>query len=312
MKITCLLNFCWIASTGLVCAGSPEFILLSSDNNTLYRSSLALGAPKLIGKVEQGSDLVELIEADAVRLYAFERVSNSLLVLDRFDGSVLAERPLDQDVWVTRRGFDLSPSSVLYGVLPGMQLRRIDPTTGATRLVSNITGAARVEAIAFSPDGTLYASGSIADNQSSETLFKLSTRTGVLTPVGQMGSYDVDDLTFGPDGYLYGVDSVNDQNTRLLRIDPATASVTDLGPTGVTGVTGLVAVRQHVRLSISAGKTSIQVRWPTSALGFRLEQTSTLRASDWSPVEIVPQVEGTELVISVPRLHSKQFFRLAR
>lgn len=248
-----LLVFTTLVTVSCLSIGnSIEFLLFSTDNDSIYRTSLPLGSPELIGTPEQGGDVVELIEVDSVRLYAFERVLNSIFVLDRFDGTLLATVSLDQDLYVTRRGFDLSPDGILYGVLPGMQLRNVNPTTGATTFIANITGAARVEAIAFAPDGTLFASGSIADNSTSETLFTLSTTTGVLTQVGLMGSYDIDDLTFGPDGFLYGVNAVNGQNARLLRIDPTNASVTDMGLTGVTGVTGIVAIRQFPTLPMDA------------------------------------------------------------
>lgn len=209
-----------------------EFIVLSQTSNELYRVTVPLTAPTRIAAVQLGTAAFELIEASPTRLYVFDTVANDLTVLDRFNGEIIRTTPLDQDVFSTRRGFDRSPDGVLYGVLPGMQLRTIDPLTGTTTFIANITGAARVEAIAFAPDGTLYAAGSIANNSTSETLFSLSTTTGELTPIGLMNVVDVDDLTFGSDGFLYGVDSQAGVLTHLLKIDPATAVVEDMGSTG--------------------------------------------------------------------------------
>ncbi|MDA8969252.1 hypothetical protein N9F48_04200 [Akkermansiaceae bacterium] len=303
-----------ISIGSLVHGSSIEFLLFSNDSDSIYRTSLPLGTLELIGPVARGGDVVELIEADSVRLYAFERISNSIFVFDRFDGSLLASAALDEDLFSTRRGFDLSPEGILYGVLPGMQLRTVNPSTGVTNFIANITGAARVEAIAFASDGTLFASGSIADNSTSETLFTLSPNTGELTPIGLMGGSgtDIDDLTFGPDGYLYGVNSVNGQNARLLRIDPANASVTDMGLTGVTGVTGIVAIRKLPELAISSTGGSVILRWPSTALGFSVQRTETLRDDDWSPLTITPTLNGEEYVLSVASQRPREFFRLSR
>ena len=312
MRAAAILSLIWIPICTQLGAGEVEFILLSNDDNTLHQVTLPLGTPKPIGAMARSGDFIELIEADAVRQYAFERGSNALYVLDRFDGSVIRSAALDQDLYVTRRGFDLSPNGILYGVLPGMQLRTVNPVSGGTTFVANISGAARVEAISFSDDGTLFAVGSIADNASSETLFTLSTSTGVLTEVGLMGSYDIDDLTLGPDGFLYGVDSVDGREAHLLRIDPLTASVTDLGSTGVTGVTGLVAVRQKVKLMISEEGGFVNLRWPSNTLGFNLEQAQSLNVDDWEPVEVLPEIDGDDFVVEVIPGLEKQFFRLAR
>jgi hypothetical protein len=291
-----------------------EFIVLSQTSNELYRVTLPLTSPARIAAVNLGTAAFELIEASPTRLYTFDTVANDLTVLDRFNGAVLGTTPLDQDVFVTRRGFDLSPDGVLYGVLPGMQLRTIDPTTGTTTFIATITGAARVEAIAFAPDGTLYAAGSIANNSTSETLFTLSTTTGELTPVGLMNAVDVDDLTFGPDGFLYGVDSQAGVMTHLLRIDPATAVVEDLGSTGVTEITGLVAIRQPIALAITRSGDSVILRWPTNAVGFRLERSESLGSSaSWEPdLSTLGILDDRYVVTNSTSGAEHTFFRLSR
>jgi hypothetical protein len=195
-----------------------------------------------------------------------------------------------------------------------MQLRTIDPTTGTTTFIATITGAARVEAIAFAPDGTLYAAGSIANNSTSETLFTLSTTTGELTPVGLMNAVDVDDLTFGPDGFLYGVDSQAGVMTHLLRIDPATAVVEDLGSTGVTEITGLVAIRQPIALAITRSGDSVILRWPTNAVGFRLERSESLGSSaSWEPdLSTLGILDDRYVVTNSTSGAEHTFFRLSR
>jgi hypothetical protein len=295
-------------------ASATEFIVLSQTSNELYRMTLPLTSPTLISAVNLGTASFRLIEANPTQLYTFDTVANTLTVLDRFNGEVLGTTPLDQDVFSTRRGIDLSPGGVLYGVLPGMQLRTIDPLTGTTTFIANITGAARVEAIAFAPDGALYAAGSIADNATSETLFILSVTTGELTPIGLMNATDVDELTFGPDGFLYGVDSQAGVMTYLLRIDPATATVEDLGSTGVTEISGLVAIRQPITLAIAQSADSVILRWPTNAVGFRLETSNSLESSaSWQPVSSEPVILDDSYLLPYPKSGiERAFFRLAR
>ncbi len=295
-------------------SNAMEFIVLSQTSNELYSVTVPLTSPKLITPVSLGAASFELIEATPARLFTFDNTANVLVALDRFSGAVLRTTPLDQDVFTTRRGFDLSPDGVLYGVLPGMQLRTIDPLTGTTAFLANITGAARVEAIAFTPDGTLYAAGSIADNASSETLFTLSVTTGELTPVGLMNASDVDDLTFAPDGYLYGVDSQAGVLTHLLRIDPATATVEDLGSTGVTEITGLVSIRQPIALAISQSGDAVVLHWPTNAVGFRLESSQSLApAASWQPVPATPAILNDRYAVTLSTSGAEpSFFRLSR
>jgi hypothetical protein len=147
----------------------------------------------------------------------------------------------------------MSPAGILYGVF-GMQLFTIDPATGKTALIANITGAVGVEAIAFGPDGILYAVGSPSDPTSSTTLYTLNMATGVLSLVGPIlvgGTpvTDIDTLAFGTDGFLYGADSVSGVQAALIRInpnDPTNATV--LGNTKVTGLNGLTEDTQPLRI----------------------------------------------------------------
>jgi hypothetical protein len=225
-------------------AWAIELVCFSQHENTLYSVQTPLTSPVRIGSPDIGpNDAVELVEASPQRLYAFDRMSNVLITLDRFTGQVVAKVPLDRDIPIRPRGWDLSPDGLLYGIFSGIELRTIDPLTGTSPFVVKLSEtAAQIESIAFAPDGMLYASGSIANDGNSESLFRLSTMTGDVSLIGKMGG-DVDELTFGSDGFLYGVNSQDTVETHLLKIDPATASVEDVGNTGITGITGIVAIR---------------------------------------------------------------------
>jgi len=289
-----------------------EFILLSVTENKLFSVSTPPGNPALIGTVNVGTDLYELVAASPTRLYTFDRAGNTLITVDRFNAQVLGTVQLDQDVFSTRRGFDLSPAGVLYGLLPGMQLRTIDPLTGNTTFIANVTGAARVEAMAFAPDGTLYAAGSADDNATSESLYRLSTTTGELTYIGLMAVPDLDALTFGADGFLYGTDSEAGLTTHLFRIDPTTAAVDDLGDTGVIGANGIVAISQPTVRIVQSGD-AVVISWSTDAAGFALESASGLDLSAlWAPVLSQPEVVDGRKFVTNAITAEPRFYRLAR
>jgi hypothetical protein len=211
---------------------------------TLYRINTdSLGSPYSIGIIHSGAnyyqDLAALVRVTPDTLYTVDRATNMLLTISTADASVLQEVELDTNVPVAPRGFDISPiDGQLYGVFSGPRLFTIDPSTGATSLVSNITGTSNLEAIAFAPDGTLYAAGN-------GQVYTLDTATAVATVLG-VTALDIDALTFAPDGFLYGADSYfGIVDADLIRIDPSTGAfdVANLGSTGVYGFNGIAAGR---------------------------------------------------------------------
>lgn len=226
------------------------FVALDHGSQNIYRIDTAqLGSPALIGHVGTGTDLYELLRASPGFLYTFDRDANTIITISQTDAHTVSVTNLDQDLFVSRRGFDFSPEGVLYGVLPGMQLRTVNPATGVTTFIADITGAARVEALAFAPDGRLFASGSAGDDASSENLYLLNQTTGELTLVGTTGVADIDTLAFGFDGQLYGADSVEGTPAHLYRLDLTTGIATDLGNSGVPGLNGLVAIPEPSTLA---------------------------------------------------------------
>jgi len=227
-------------------------ILLSLDHGSqnIYRIDTAqLGSPVLVGHVDTGTDLWELRRASPGLLYTFDRDANTIITISQTDAHTINVTNLDQDLFVSRRGFDFSPGGVLYGVLPGMQLRTVNPATGVSTLIANITGAARVEALAFAPDGRLFASGSAGDDANSENLYLLNPTTGVLTLAGATGLPDIDTLAFGFDGQLYGANSVDGTPAHLRRFNLVSGIATDLGDSGVPGFNGLVAIPEPSTLA---------------------------------------------------------------
>ncbi|MEM9411796.1 MAG: hypothetical protein AAGA30_11825 [Planctomycetota bacterium] len=215
------------------------FFLLSVDDNGLYQvSNYQSINDRLIGTIEAGSDLYELVEFDDM-LLTLDRAANRVITIDKTNAAISLDVPLDSQVFITRRGLDASPDGVVYGLFDGMQLQILDPVLGTTEFIAVITGAARVEAIAFGFDGTLYAAGSAGDDSNSENIYTLDKNSGQLTLLGPTGFTDIDALTFGADGHLYGVDSENGQESRLLQISLDDGSAVDLGGLGVSAGNGI-------------------------------------------------------------------------
>ncbi len=237
------LSLCLSALTSNVLATwNMEFIVLSYEDKGLYKvSGINLDAVH-IGNLGVQGDFWGLVAVSEERVYTIDRTPNKLYTVSIKDAAIISSVQLDQDVFVNTRGFDVSPDGIMYGVLPGMQLRTINPETGETTFLTNITGAKTIESIAFSPEGTLYAVGSPTSKIYSNTLYQLDLNSGSLSLINSMSVSDIDTLTFAPDGYLYGTDSLAGVVADLYQIHPVTGALTNLGSTGVTEADGLLAV----------------------------------------------------------------------
>jgi hypothetical protein len=145
-------------------------------------------------------------------------------------------------------GIDFSPSGVLYGVDGGSvgpsALYTIDATTAAATLVGAIPGLEAegiqgVDALRFSPGGTLYGGGwdstIVADPpfNGRGRLITLDPSSGaILTMVTQSGSGNAftPGLAFNPAGILYGSrGGAVGREEDLVTINPADGSETAIG-----------------------------------------------------------------------------------
>lgn len=158
----------------------------------------------------------------------------------------------------------LSPQGTLYsmcGPLFGaQQLATIDRNTGrATRFGVSITGLA-VMAMAFGPNGVLYAVGDChpapmtfectpGADPNYNSLYTINVTTGAFTRVGSTGAAQFFmDLAFDRDGNLLGVTTTLNPSAVpaiVYRIDPATGKATKLvSLVGSTRVMGLAFGRE--------------------------------------------------------------------
>jgi DNA-binding beta-propeller fold protein YncE len=140
----------------------------------------------------------------------------------------------------------LSPHRTLYSMCGSLfgdqQLATIDQQTGRAHLFGVPVSGLAVMALAFGPDGTLYAAGNCNPDPVTfectpgpadyNSLYKVNPGTGAFTRIGPTGAPQLFmDLTFDRHGTMLGVTStVNPSGTPaiLYRLDPATGTATKL------------------------------------------------------------------------------------
>jgi hypothetical protein len=100
------------------------------------------------------------------------------------------------------------PNGTLYGMIDlgssGGQLATVNILTGAATPVGPATGVSKLDAIAFTPNGTLYAA-SFGTND----LYTVNPATGAATVVGSLGFTGVMDLAWNSrNGTMYAIESL--------------------------------------------------------------------------------------------------------
>ena len=122
-------------------------------------------------------------------------------------------------------GISFSPGGTLYALTLIGNLYTINPTTGASTLVTTVNPIPFVTAegdIAFSPNGTLYEVGGA--NGTNSDLFSINTTTGVATDIGTIttNSHDLSAMAFDGSGNLWVFDQAGSQ---IYRVNTATGAI---------------------------------------------------------------------------------------
>ena len=94
---------------------------------------------------------------------------------------------------------------------------------------------------------------------------------------------------------------------------PVLRAVSDLAAQGLAAnyLDGQIVVNPLPPLSIAAAATAVTIRWPLWATGFEVQTSSAVSPdADWTSLPLVPQTNGTELILEVPIANQTTFFRL--
>jgi hypothetical protein len=94
---------------------------------------------------------------------------------------------------------------------------------------------------------------------------------------------------------------------------PVLRAVSDPAARGLAAnyLDGQIQVNPHPPLKIASSATALTISWPIWAAGFDVQTSSEVSPdADWTNLSLVPQTNGTELVIEVPIDNQTRFFRL--
>ncbi|NNE43881.1 MAG: hypothetical protein HKN12_06715, partial [Gemmatimonadetes bacterium] len=148
----------------------------------------------------------------------------ALLLIDPGSGTGSQVSATGVGTW---EALDNGPDGFLYGIGNANDLYRIHPFSGAATLVGDVTGANRVEALAFH-GGELFAAACFdANGARAERLIKISTVDASMTEIGLFGTAadDIDGLASWNNGLLGS--NICTEN-KLVSINAATGMGTDV------------------------------------------------------------------------------------
>lgn len=236
------------------CAASVALAILQANialATTLYTVDVNSGKLLLVSSATGGASIVGVVGFSGVSglafdspgvLYGYDATSRNLLSINTGTGAgtainvVLGDRLNDIAIDPT--------TGTLYGIAthenPDTRsvndfLVTISKTTAALLSTPVLTATTGVDALTFSPAGTLYGK-----SNSDGKLFTIDPNTGVVTEIGavRIGPVGVSTNVQGMAwGSLFGVASGGDLGTspdsHLISIDPTTGLSTDIGLLGV-------------------------------------------------------------------------------
>ena len=69
-------------------------------------------------------------------------------------------------------------------------------------------------------------------------------------------------------------------------------------------------IYSNVRANVGWADNALRLSWPVSQANFVIEAADSLANPFWQTVNVTPQVEGTQRVVTLPDDGSSRFFRL--
>ena len=221
----------WLLFAGLPAHGQQTLFGTTFFDNQLISFNLGTGEATLVGPLGSNVSPYGLANRGG-SLYTFDPNIDRIRQINPTTGAIIGS-PIDIGVGNLLGEGDIAFRADGLGFLT----TALNPTTfeitndffsfnlltgTSTRIGS--TGVT-IDALAFSPTGTLFALG-----QGEGRLFTINTATGATTVVGELNvdqNSSFAGLTFAPDGTLYA--AIDDQ---LFTVNPATGAATSVDPMG--------------------------------------------------------------------------------
>jgi len=116
-------------------------------------------------------------------------------------------------------------------------LYTLNPVSGGTTLVATLTPLTDCRALAFAPDGTLYAISHRLTDDAHE-LVKINLTSGAVSVIGPTHFNLIQALDFSPSGLLYGWDV----SRGMMRLNTLTGAATDIAPSTLGNTIGIQSI----------------------------------------------------------------------
>ncbi len=225
------------------CTPAGSTGLWASNNEENVKAGGKITVPGISPQALEAFSIDESRKEAALSLY-FDRLPEDSVQLlgSSFDGNVYtidkvtgaAKLIANVPFYITDIAY--SPAGELFGI-GDVSFFRVDKATGKGSRVSifNFFGTTALE---FGADGTLYGAtqkGDLGDG----IFMKIDEQAGVGTMVGRFSMGSSGDLAFDDSGTLYATADSEPADT-LIKINPSTADVIQVGSTGFNKVYGLV------------------------------------------------------------------------
>ena len=232
-----------LASLWPVAARADQIIGVTLLDNQLISIDPTSGNGTLIGPLSTTMGPFGLANVNGT-FYTFDSNADDIARLDPATGATLSTYNIGIGPVLGQGGLAFQSSTVGFltsaldptTLSPINALYRFDISSGSSSLIAHTSDT--LEAIAFAPNGVLYALGKLDGN-----LYTVDLSTGLLTLVGNVGisiGSPTGGLTFAPDGTLFAT-----LDDKLYTLDLSTGLSSAVGSsdpgmdTGFSSISGL-------------------------------------------------------------------------
>jgi len=288
-------------------AAGPIIYASSELGTQLVRIDLGASNVTVIGSTLVRGALAVAIRADGLIYTAVESGTSDsgtpkLATLNLATGKATILGPAIPKLM----GLTCLPDGRLFGVNARFDrsFYVVDPATSMATRVGATGAGGDIMDLAWHPDGTLYAI-------EPTVLYRVDPVTGKRTVVKALkGLSNPMGLTIDHDGTMYAADHVS--ASPIVRIDPVTGQTTRVIQTTVNHIHG-ICIAPPPALHLTRQPQQVEVSWPAWAAAYVLQSAPSLGAhAMWTPLPIVPVIQGDRVTTTSGPSDLTAFFRLVK